>query len=344
MKKPVEIILDSGAFSAWNRGRSIDIDSYIRFIKQYSKFITHCVNLDCIPSVPNVVPTAQQVEESASKGWDNLKYMESKGVPSIPVFHQHESLKWLKKMIDEGYSYIGISPANDRTTQQKREWLDEIFLYISDNKGVPYIKTHAFGVTSTTLMQRYPWYTVDSASWAILGAWGKIYFPASIENGAYDYAKTPLMLRVTEKGLTEETFSEHYLGITEDLRKKCDEYLESLGVSYEQVRDDHYSRTQVNISFFLGYEKQVQNLTPSKFDRSLASKGFFDPPSLYGGEESKNNFGPMSIYFATSLYKKRNAILQSLKCSKWLLSFIHFQEGKKPKDYTPDFEAMTIEV
>ena len=45
----MDILVDSGAFSAFNRGECIDLDDYIRFVKRNNSLIYRCVSLDVIP-------------------------------------------------------------------------------------------------------------------------------------------------------------------------------------------------------------------------------------------------------------------------------------------------------
>ena len=158
-------MLDSGAYSAWSRGQPIDLDQYIAYIHTNAEHLDYYVALDVIPGSFGTRPTPAQVEESAAASWNNLLYMQAHGLSPIPVFHMHEHFKWLRKMIDHGCDYIGISPANDCTTHQKRMWLDKVFDFICDADGWPCIKTHAFGMTALPLLTRYPWYSADSVTW-----------------------------------------------------------------------------------------------------------------------------------------------------------------------------------
>ena len=45
----MDILLDSGAFSAWNLGECIDLDAYIGFVKANNGLIYRFINLDKIP-------------------------------------------------------------------------------------------------------------------------------------------------------------------------------------------------------------------------------------------------------------------------------------------------------
>ena len=185
----VKLICDSGAFTSWNlamkkkkegdpnwRNFLVDIDKYIEFIEKHKDVIWRYVNLDVIPGEQGQEPTEEQREQAAEEGFKNLMYMKSKGLNPIHVFHQGEDMKWLDKMIVEGEcDYIGISPCNDYSTERKERWLDVIFRYLQAN--YPHIKTHGFGVTSSRLVKRYPWYSTDSSSYSLTAAMGAILTP-----------------------------------------------------------------------------------------------------------------------------------------------------------------------
>lgn len=160
-----KIIIDSGAYSMWAVGRSVDIDEYIAFCRRLmswpdgSKFVF--VNLDVIPGKKEIMPTEAERIKSAESSWENMMYMFGKGVKCLPVFHQHEPFIFLDKIMEVS-DYVGISPSNDRwmTNKHKKAWLDSIYLKIKLR-----IRTHGFGVTSGEILKRYPFYSADSTSW-----------------------------------------------------------------------------------------------------------------------------------------------------------------------------------
>jgi hypothetical protein len=67
------------------------------------------------------------------------------------------------------------------TGSPKKEFvptLDYLFKkYIIDDKGKPRVKVHGLATTSLPLMQRYPWYSVDSARCMKLAVYGQIIIP-----------------------------------------------------------------------------------------------------------------------------------------------------------------------
>ena len=171
--KDVNLLLDSGAFSVWTLGERIEREEYLQFCKDMITRYKHrlnsmsVVNLDMIPGSFGVKPTAEQVEESARIGRENYLYLKENGVDTIPVFHQHEDMKWLYLM-EKDTDYIGISPANDCATANRMVWLDKVYSHLKDS-----VKTHSFGGISEKILRKYPLYSGDSSSWTAHYRWGK---------------------------------------------------------------------------------------------------------------------------------------------------------------------------
>ena len=174
--RPKNFILDSGAFSVWANGSTIDIDDYVRFCKELKEVLPKeinltIVNLDVLPGKFGERPTDMERDESASRGWDNMLKLESLGLKVIHVFHQHEDFSWLEKLKKHS-DYIGISPANDVSMIEKHNWLNQVFSNLKVNETK--IKTHGFAVTSHTQLYKYPFYSVDSSSWVAPARFGRI--------------------------------------------------------------------------------------------------------------------------------------------------------------------------
>jgi hypothetical protein len=169
----MRIFLDSGAFSVWNRGERINLDNYIEFCKRYAKDLDAIATLDVIPGKPNEKVQSIQADTAAWEGWANYQKMLKAGLPTeklLHTFHQDDPEWAIEKLIKEGGPYIGISPANDRTSMQRKEWLDKICVpHILDSKGKAKVKFHGFAVTSLKLTLAYDWFSVDSSSWRLRG-------------------------------------------------------------------------------------------------------------------------------------------------------------------------------
>lgn len=142
-----KIFLDSGGFSAFTKGAKIDIDNYIKFIKENENVLTVYAVLDVIGDFKGTMR--------------NQHYMEKKGVNPLPVFHFGGDLNNLKSLVKD-YDYIalgGLVPyARDK--KKLKAWLDKCFSIIKCD-----CKIHGFGMTGIEILKRYPFYSVDSTSW-----------------------------------------------------------------------------------------------------------------------------------------------------------------------------------
>jgi hypothetical protein len=251
----VDLILDSGAFSAWMKQTEINIDEYIDFCLANEEYISYIVNLDVIPGKwGQKVVGDKELNESAQKGWDNYHYLIAKGIPRekiIHVFHQGESFDWLLTIINE-VPYIGLSPANDRTTQEKMTWLDQCMQYVLDKDGLPKVKFHGFGVTSFDLMFRYPWYSVDSTSWVMTGRFGSIFVP-KYRQGKYSYLESPLKICVSNQSPDIKDAGQHFSNLAPMEQAVILDYLKSkkikLGRSTYKVVDNKKYKLQKNERF-----------------------------------------------------------------------------------------------
>lgn len=190
MNKKFEIFLDSGAFSAYSQGITLDIDQYIEFIKKYKDKLEVYCSLDVIGD-----PEASM---------RNQKYMEDAGLNPLPVFHYGEPLEIFKNLVQK-YDYVGVggmvgSNGTARVTSSILAlWLDDLFSnYICDKDGISKVKVHGFGVTSVDLLIRYPWYSVDSTTWAISAGMGLILVPI-YKNNRWNYNKGPWTVGVSNR-------------------------------------------------------------------------------------------------------------------------------------------------
>jgi len=149
------VIIDSGAFSVWNKGGSIDIDKYLEFCLSCPQDWWF-INLDVIPKTGS---NADDIEECCKQGYENFLYLKKHLKNVMPVYHYGDNISWLHKFM-ESSEYIGISPANDTHENIKRKFLQEVF-YVTEDK----VKTHGLGYSSFNGLSMFPFYSVDSISW-----------------------------------------------------------------------------------------------------------------------------------------------------------------------------------
>jgi len=158
MSLEIELMLDSGAFSAWSLGRPVDLDKYIEFCVKNKQFIKHIINLDHI--------NPENPEEAAAIGRANFLKMKNAGLDPIPVFHAKESMSWMELMCQDS-PYVGISGTSIVSPVEVKQFYDYCFHYITDSKGQAIVDTHSFGDTSPDTLYNYPFTSADSSTWMI---------------------------------------------------------------------------------------------------------------------------------------------------------------------------------
>lgn len=258
--KDSKTILDSGAFSVWTKGKELDINAYISFCEANLDTIDYFVNLDVIPGKPYKAPTLADRKEAAKAGWGNyitvLKKIPNEKV--IHVFHQGEDFKWLARLVKKGI-YIGLSPANDKNTEQRVLWLDKCMKYVLNQDGYPLVKFHGFAVTSSRIIARYPWYSVDSATWIRRSAFGDIFIPKFVK-GKPDYSITQDVVSFTERSVIRngKKNNDHYSYASQKRKEVIGAWVSELGHTPEELHDDSFARLRCNILFY----KKVQESAP----------------------------------------------------------------------------------
>jgi hypothetical protein len=209
------LFLDSGAFSAHTQGIKIDIDNYINFIKENQCCISFYANLDVVNDPKTTLK--------------HQKIMESAGLNPVPVFHVGNTIEYLYHYI-ENYNYICIGGMVGKLPNYLIEYLDSYFSIISDKKGYPQIKIHGFGLTSVNLLLRYPWYSVDSSSWATISRMGAVLIP-KLKNNKWDFRDVPWQVGFTARSPLNQDKLKHYKNLSPVLKRNVKLYIEKKGYS-----------------------------------------------------------------------------------------------------------------
>lgn len=170
-ERSVNIMLDSGAFSAWSIGKEIDINAlleYAQILEQDSRINLVMINLDKIPGEKGRSATVDEITAGMKFSIDNFTYLQDRlTFPVLPVFHQDEPYEYLGELF-ESAEYVCLSPRNDVTEKRRVDWARFCFSQF-DGK-----KIHGLATTGLTMLQSADWYSVDSATWIHCAAFGEI--------------------------------------------------------------------------------------------------------------------------------------------------------------------------
>lgn len=151
----VPLLIDSGAFTAWNKGKEISMYQYLRFCKTLPDDCIF-VNLDVIPKTGS---SQNDVDICCEKSYDNYIHLKDHLKNVLPVYHYKDHIEWAFKYL-EHTDYIGVSPANDTEEEVKQLFLNHCFLHLPEGT-----KTHAFGYSAPAGVYKYPFYSIDSTVW-----------------------------------------------------------------------------------------------------------------------------------------------------------------------------------
>ena len=234
-----KLFIDSGAYTVYTRNIDLDVDEYIKYINSIDEHLTIFAQVDKIPGVHGQPKTKEQILEAPELSWENYLYMREK-VKSpdklLPIFHRRENWKYLRQMLETTFDgkhipYIGLAATTDSSTKEKEEWFEECFQIISESSN-PRVKTHAFGMTSLKLLEKYPFTSADSTSWIMIGANGNILTPYGL---------------VTVSN--SQSHLKNHISNTAVAEKMLQKYLQSIGLELELVKTDYKYRMLANLIY-----------------------------------------------------------------------------------------------
>lgn len=143
-------VLDSGGYSARVHGVDIDVKRYAEYLNKYN--IEYAFNLDVL-----------DLDESLK----NFYYLnENTNTYIMPVYHGPEwKDKRTRGLLDyyiDCYPFIALGgiAGKEISEENTRRFLDFVFKRTRDK-----IMVHGLGTTRLPLLQKYPFFCVDSTSW-----------------------------------------------------------------------------------------------------------------------------------------------------------------------------------
>lgn len=260
-----KLLIDSGAHSAHTKGIKLDLEEYMGFVNDNINKLSLYVQVDKIPGVYLKPKTAKDFLEAPQLSWENYLYMREKSADYnklIPVFHQGEDFKWLENMCNYEFSngehipYIGLSPRGDVSLTAKYDFCAKCFSVIQSSKN-PKVKTHAFGATSLSMLERLPFTSADSTTWVLVSAFGQVWIPTGITGQSIDDT-VGVKLGVSKENIDHPTATQTYWEQTPEIKKKLDDYFESIGTNIEKLSESHSERSLASAKFCQNWARNYQ--------------------------------------------------------------------------------------
>lgn len=261
-----EFFLDSGAHSLYNihaRGkparRKYDyfttpefweyVDEYAAFVKKRAAGLDYYATVDVI--------------FNPKLSWKVLKYLEQEhGLSPVPVIHYGTPMKWIERHVDAGYEFLGIGGLGQEAQKVNYlAWADQVFKFLCPPPSrLPIVRTHGFAMTAYSLLIRYPWWSVDSSSWAKAAGFGGIYVPQK-RGGRFTFSVPPYSIGISNASPKVKIRGQHYHSWTPLEKAIVQEWLEKIGVPFGKVNaagepveygvlSQYNARAVANLKFF----------------------------------------------------------------------------------------------
>lgn len=150
-------VLDSGAFTAWMSGKTIDFRVFVAWVRDLSRHPGFLWAL-----IPDVIDGTEEENDALLASWPS-------DLPGIPVWHMHESLERLDRLSQQ-YRTVAIGSSGDYRRPGSRVWwvrMREALDTVCDEFGRPRCKLHGLRMLDPRIFTMIPFASADSANVAI---------------------------------------------------------------------------------------------------------------------------------------------------------------------------------
>lgn len=246
----ISMFVDSGAFSAFTRGKKVDIDKYIEFLNQYHEKFDLYASLDVIPDYDST----ESVRQSSIDTFNNFLYMRERLIDKnkcVITFHFGEDYNMLRQILqfEDGngrLKYLALGGLARASVDDRFVFIEKCYEIIRECNRED-LQIHLFGVTDMSLCERFGASSVDSTTWVRAASFGEICTDAG-------------RLVVSENRISD---NKHLLHKSELIKNQCVEEMRKCGFELEDLMNSSKSRELYNILWF---HKKSQLISDPKFE------------------------------------------------------------------------------
>lgn len=254
------VLLDSGAFTAWTKGEEVNREALARAFEEVcgtGGVVAHLINLDRIPGRKGVDPTPDEIRIAMEESEANFEWLSTRFPGRVlPVFHQGEPVAYLDRLAATS-AYICLSPRNDLPERQRVDWAQRMHARLPTG-----VKTHGLATTGFTMMATIPWYSVDSAAWNMITAYGGVYIPWADKSALGIISVSAQSEAAREEG-------KHIQSLCASERKAFYRMVEDAGFDMDRLAVDQPYRAEWNV-------EMLRRWLPSLSVTPVHQPGLFD--------------------------------------------------------------------
>ncbi len=148
------VVIDSGAFSVWTKGGTLDIDGYVTFCEQW---LRHPSVLWAV--IPDVIGGSEEDNDRLIDEWP-------KSLTGVPVWHYNESLERLSRLCTS-FPIVALGSSGEWKTPGTPAWWErtaDAMGAACDEQGRPKCKLHGLRMLSPKIIKRLPLSSADSTN------------------------------------------------------------------------------------------------------------------------------------------------------------------------------------
>jgi hypothetical protein len=148
------VVLDNGAFSAWKSGVKYDFDGYLKWALDwlYHPAVEWCV-------IPDVIDGDERQNDALIAAWPLSRVM------SVPVWHMHESLSRLERLMR--FPRVALGSSGRYATIGSVDWWEKMAAamdILCDDEGRPRTKIHGLRMLDPGVFSKLPLASADSTN------------------------------------------------------------------------------------------------------------------------------------------------------------------------------------
>ncbi|MCY1413412.1 hypothetical protein D9M71_288420 [compost metagenome] len=152
-------VFDNGAFSAWTKGDTLDVDGYVAWVEKWHRHPGFDWAL-----IPDVIDGDEADNDALLAAWP-------KEFRGVPVWHLHESIERLEQLASD-WQTVAIGSSGQWSSPGTKPWwkrISDAMDAICDEEGRPSCRLHGLRMLNPEIFQRLPLASADSTNATVNG-------------------------------------------------------------------------------------------------------------------------------------------------------------------------------
>jgi hypothetical protein len=152
-----DFVLDNGAFTAWRKGRPMDVPGYIRWVEKWHRHPGFTWAL-----IPDVIDGIDADNDALLRDWP-------KRLRGVPIWHLHEDLARLDRLCND-WPTVALGSSGQWPTPGTTSWwgrMRQAMGVACDEQGRPRARLHGLRMLAPKIFTRLPLASADSTNAAV---------------------------------------------------------------------------------------------------------------------------------------------------------------------------------